>query len=527
MKVLVSDKFSPEGLQIFEQAQGIEVAYHPGISQEELLREVADADALVVRGGTQVTEEVFAAAGRLKVVGRAGIGVENMDLAAANRQGVVVMNTPFGSTTTTAEHTIAMLMALARQIPEASRSTKAGRWEKDRFLGSEVAGKTLGVIGAGKIGRLVVERAIGLKMRVVIFDPYLSEEMVHQLGAEQIGFEELLGRADFLTLHIPLNADTHHLLNDETLALVKPGCRIINCATGGLIDEAALARVVIDGRVAGAAIDVFAKEPPDPTNPLLALDEVICTPHLRASTVDAQVNVTVQVAHQIVDFLQKGIVVNALNVPSISADLLTVIRPYVELAERLGCFQAQYFARRMQGITIEYAGSVTEHPTGPLTMALLKGLLTPIVGSMVNYVNAPHLARERGIRVVEARSSTAEGFSNLIRLTVSGTEGEHSVSGALFGQDDYRIVRVDDYHVEAVPQGNILVLLNDDRPGVIGFIGQVLAEAQVNIAMMNLSRRKIKGRAISLINVDTPIPEAVLELLRGNEHILSAVQVTL
>lgn len=527
MKVLVSDKFSPEGLQIFEDAEGIELAYHPGVSHKELLRVVADADALVVRGGTLVSEEVFRAATRLKVVGRAGIGVENMDLAAANRQGVVVMNTPFGSTTTTAEHTIAMLMALARQIPQASRSTKAGRWEKDRFLGAEVAGKFLGVIGAGKIGRLVVERAIGLKMRVMIYDPYISEEMVRQLGAEQVEFETLLSRADFITLHIPLNNDTQNLLNDETLSRVKPGCRIINCATGGLVDEPALAQAVSEGRIAGAAIDVFAKEPPDADNPLLALEQVICTPHLRASTVDAQVNVTVQVAHQIVDFLQRGVVANALNVPSISADLLAVLRPYIELAERLGSFQAQYFARGMQGITVEYAGSVTEHPTGPLTMALLKGLLTPIVGSMVNYVNAPHLARERGIRVVEARSSTAEGFSNMIRLTVSGAEEEHSVCGALFAQNDYRIVRVDDYHVEAVPEGNILVLLNADRPGVIGFIGQVLAEAQVNIAMMNLSRRKIKGRAISLINVDSAIPDAVLERLRGNEHILSAVQVRL
>ncbi len=527
MKVLVSDKFSPEGLRVFEEAEGVELDYQPGLSPHELLSAVADVEALVVRGGTQVTEEVFRAAKELKVVGRAGIGVENMDLAAANRQGIVVMNTPFGSTTTSAEHTIAMLLSLARQIPEASRSTKAGRWEKDRFLGTEVAGKTLGVIGAGKIGRLVVERALGLKMRVVVYDPYLAEEMVHQLGADHVEFDELLTQADFITLHIPLNAETLHVLNEETLRRVKPGCRILNCATGGLVDEAALARSIEEGRVAGAAIDVFAKEPPDRDNPLLALEQVICTPHLRASTVDAQVNVTVQVARQIVDFLQRGIILNALNVPSISADLLSAIRPYLELAERLGSFQAQYAARGLVGITVEYAGSVTDHPTGPLTTALLKGLLTPMIGAMVNFVNAPHLARERGIRVIEARSNTAEGFANLIRLSVTGAEGTHSVAGALFATDDYRIVRVDDYHVEAVPEGNILVLLNDDRPGVIGFIGQVLAEAEINIAMMNLSRRKIQGRAISLINIDSPIPDAVLERLRSNEHILSAVQVTL
>jgi len=525
MKVLVSDRFSPEGLRVFEDAKGIELEYHPGLSASDLLKAVANADALVVRGGTQVTEELFLAAPRLKVVGRAGIGIENMDLAAANRRGVVVMNTPFGSTTTTAEHTIALLMALARQIPEASRSTKTGQWEKNRFLGVEIAGKTLGVIGAGKIGHLVVERALGLKMRVVVYDPYLAVERVRQMGAEQVDFDELLARSDFLTLHVPLNSETANLLNEETLARVKPGCRIINCATGGLIDEQALARAIEEERVAGAAIDVFAKEPPEADNSLLGLEQVICTPHLRAATVDAQINVTVQMAHQIVDFLQRGVVVNALNVPSISADLLAQIRPHIELAERLGSFQAQICARGLQEITVEYAGNVTDHPTEPLTMALLKGLLAPILGAMVNYVNAPHLARERGIRVVEAKSSTTEGFANMIRLTVSGTDGVRSVCGAVFGEHDYRIVRVDDYHVEAIPEGHILVLHNDDRPGVIGFIGQVLAEARINIAMMNLSRRKIKGRAISLINVDSPIPEKVLDTLRANEHILSAVQV--
>jgi len=527
MKVLVSDRFSPEGLAVFEQAEGIELAYHPGLSSAELLREVADAEALVVRGGTQVTAEVFAAAGRLKVVGRAGIGIENMDLAAANRKGVVVMNTPFGSTTTTAEHTIAMLMALARQIPEASRSTKAGRWEKDRFLGVEITGKTLGVIGAGKIGRLVVERALGLKMRVVVHDPYLAEEMIRQTGAEPVEFEELLARSDFITIHVPLNAETDGMLGEEALARVKPGCRIINCAMGGLVDEGALYRALVAGRVAGAALDVFAKEPPEQDNPLWTLDQVICTPHLRAATVDAQINVTVQVARQIVDFLQRGEIVNALNVPSVSSELLAQIRPWVNLAERLGSFQAQLCSRGLQSVAIEYAGTVTEHPTGPLTLALLKGLLTPATGSMVNYVNAPHIAQERGIRVIEARSSTTEGFANIIRLTVTCLDGERSVCGAVFGENDYRIVRVDDYHVEAVPEGHILVLHNDDRPGIIGFIGQVLANARVNIAMMNLSRRKIKGRAISLITVDSRIPEAVLTELRSNEHILSAVQIEL
>jgi D-3-phosphoglycerate dehydrogenase len=527
MKVLVSDIFSAEGLQVFEQAAGILLDYRPGISPQELLEAVVDAEALVVRSGTHVTAEVFEAAQKLRVVGRAGIGVENMDLEAANRKGVAIMNTPFGSTTTAAEHSIAMLLALSRQIPEAHRAIKSGNWEKDRFLGVEITGKILGVIGAGKIGRLVIERALGLKMRVIAYDPYLAEEMTRKIGAEAVELEELLGRADFITLHVPLTPETRGLIDEEALARVKPGCRIINCAAGGLIDEEALARAISDGRVAGAALDAFSQEPPAGDNPLLALDQVICTPHLRAATVDAQINVTVQVARQIVDFLQKGIVVNAINVPSISADLLAKIRPYVELAERLGTFQALRGFRGMQSVTIEYAGSVAEHPTRPLTFALLKGLLAPILGPMVNYVNSPYLARERGIKIIERRCDTSDEFSNVIHLTVTCDEGESSVSGALFGEKDYRIVRVDGHHVEAVPCGHILVLHSEDRPGVIGFIGQVLGQAGTNIAMMNLSRHKINGRAISLLTVDSKISEPVLEQLRANPHIISAVQVNL
>ena len=527
MKVLVADKFAMEGLRIFENADGIELDYQPGLSDAELIEKVADADALVVRGGTQVSEAVLEAGSKLKVVGRAGISIENMDLETANRKGIVVMNTPFGSTTTTAEHTIAMLMALARQIPAASQSTKAGRWEKDKFLGVEISGKTLGIIGAGKVGQLVVDRAIGLKMRVVVCDPHVSEEAIRQMGAEQVDFDQLLAEADFITLHVPLNNDTRLLLNAETLQKVKPSCRIINCAMGGLVDEAALADAIRSGHVAGAALDVFAQEPPDKDNPLWNLEEVICTPHLRAATIDAQVNVTVQIARQVIDFLQRGVIANALNVPSISADLLAEMRPYVDLAEKLGSFQSQLYSKGLEKVTVEFAGEVTKHPVGQLTMAALKGLLTPIHGAMVNYVNAPHLASEAGIEIVDARSSVTGGFSSLIRLTVVGSEGERSVAGAMFGQDDYRIVSIDKYHVETVPDGHILVIYNEDKPGVIATLAQVLADAGINIAMMNLSRRKIQGRAVSLINVDSEIPEDILETLRLKDFILSAVQVSL
>lgn len=524
MKVLVADKFAPEGLAILEEAAGIELAYHPGLTDDELLQQVVDADALIVRGGTRVSEEVLAAAGQLKVLGRAGISTENMDIATATRKGVVVMNTPFGSATTTAEHTIAMLLALARNIPAADASIKAGRWDKDRFLGVEISGKTLGVIGAGKIGRLVIERAIGLKMRPIVYDPYVAEEVVRQMGAEQVELEALLAEADFVTLHIPLNGETRHLLNAELLAQIKPGCRIINCAMGELIDEAALAESIRSGRVAGAALDVFDTEPLAADNPLWTMDEVICTPHLRAATVDAQINVTVQIARQVVDFLQRGVIVNALNVPAMAGELLAEMRPYIDLAERLGAFQAQLHARGLQRIIIEYSGDVLRYPSEPLTLAVLKGLLTPIHGSMVNYINAPHLARENGIDIVESRSSTTGGFDNSIRLVVVGSEGEHSVAGALFSRSDYRIVEVDGYHVEAVPEGHILVIYNQDQPGVIGAIGQILAEAGVNIAMMNLSRRKLHGRAVSLVNVDSRISETTLQALREHASILSAVQ---
>ncbi|PLX75504.1 MAG: phosphoglycerate dehydrogenase, partial [Desulfuromonas sp.] len=462
---------------------------------------------------------------QLKVVGRAGVGTENMDIEAANRKGVIIMHTPFGSTTTTAEHTIAMILALARQIPAASQSTKGGYWQSDRFVGIEVANKVVGIIGAGKIGRLVIERALALKMVPVVYDPYLAAETIRLLGAEQVDFDELLARADFITLHTPYNSDTANLLNAETLARTKPGCRIINCATGGLIDEQALADAIGSGQIAGAAIDVFSKEPPEPSNPLLALEQVICTPHLRTATRDAQVNVTVQVARQVLDFLQRGIIVNAVNVPSISADLLGTLRPYIDLAERLGAFQAQLHAKGLEEARLEFAGTVANFPIEPLSMAALKGLLTPMVGPEVNYINAPYLARERRIRVIETRSQSSGGFSSLISLTTVDSAGEHTVCGALFGRNDYRIVSVDGFNVEATPQGHLLVLVNEDRPGIIGFLGQVLGEADINIAGMNLSRQAINGLAVSLINVDSPVPEPVLERLRNHAHIRSARQI--
>ncbi|PNU21750.1 phosphoglycerate dehydrogenase [Geothermobacter hydrogeniphilus] len=524
MKVLISDTFSQEGLQVFESAEGITLDYQPGISSDDLQVAIRDAEALVVRGGTRVSAELLESAACLKVIGRAGIGIENMDLAAANRKGVVVMNTPFGSTTTTAEHTLAMLFSLARNIPRAHISTSAGNWDKEQFLGIELAGKTLGVIGAGKIGRLVVERARALKMNVVVHDPYLPQEMVRQLGASQLDLDRLLAEADFITLHVPLNQETENLLGEKQLQRCKPGCRIINCATGGLIDEQALAKAIAAGQIGGAALDVFSQEPPAADNPLLRLPEVICTPHLRAATVDAQINVTVQVARQIVAFLQRGEVINALNVPSVSAELLAEIRPYVQLGEKLGALLTQLSNGAVRKLNIEYAGDITAHPMAPLTMAVLNGLLQPVVGSMVNYVNAPFIAKERGIDIVEAKSSQSEGYATLMRVTIEDESGSRSVCGGLFG-DRARIVKIDHYDLETSPEGPILILYNHDQPGVVGYIGQLLGEAEINIARMNLARGS--GEALTVLNIDTPIPDDVLERIRSHQAIRSAIQVIL
>jgi D-3-phosphoglycerate dehydrogenase len=401
---------------------------------------------------------------------------------------------------------------------------------KKHFAGIELPGRTLGIIGLGAIGGMVADTALKLGMKVLGYDPEITVDAAWRLSSEvkrAHSVDDVFKHSDFITLHVPLTAETANLLNAETLAQLKPGCRIVNSATGGLVDEAALAEAVRSGRVAGAAIDVFAKEPPDADNPLLALDQVICTPHLRTATLDAQINVTVQVARQIVDFLQRGVIANAVNVPSISLELLETLRPYIALAERLGSFQAQLHGRELCEVRFEFAGAAAIIPSEPLITAALKGVLTPMVGPEVNYINAPYLAGERGIRVIETKSPRTEGYSSLIRLTVSGVDGEHFVCGALFGEEDFRIVRVDGYNVEAVPKGHILVLHNEDRPGMVGFIGQVLGQANVNIAMMNLTRHKVNGKAISLVNIDSRIPDAQLEELRNHPSILAVRQIEL
>jgi D-3-phosphoglycerate dehydrogenase len=527
LRVLISDNFSAAGLKLFDEADGIVADYRPGITHDKILNCISDYDALVVRGGTCVDEALIKAGTRLKIIARAGIGVENIDMVAANTHGIVITNTPLGSTTTIAEHAIALMMALARLIPPAHQSMLKGAWQPAEFLGSDINGKTLGVIGGGKIGRRVIEYARGLHMHVDLYDPYLSEEVITRLGAHKVSLTNLLSHADFISLHLPLTLETENILNRDTFASMKPGCRLINCALGGLIDEKAMLEALDTGILAGAALDTFAMEPPHPDNPLIHHPKVICTPHLRAATIDAQTNVTVQAAQQVIDFLQSGTVRNALNVPSVSSDHLEALRPYLDLAERMGLFLSQLLRTPFNAIAIDYSGDMTSHPMEPLTMAILKGFLTPIIGTRINYVNAPHVVRERGITVTETRRNVADGFSNMIELTVSGEQGRQSIRGAIFSNRECRIIGVDDYSIETVPSGHLLVVKNQDRPGVIALLGRLLADAEINVAMMNLSRRKASGDAMSLLTVDQKIPDPVMTALRQHEWILSAVQIDL
>ncbi|HMQ20530.1 MAG TPA: phosphoglycerate dehydrogenase, partial [Sphingopyxis sp.] len=439
-KVLISDKMDPKAAAIFKE-RGIQVDEITGKTKDELIAIIGDYDGLAIRSATKVTADVLAAATRLKVVGRAGIGVDNVDIPAASKQGVVVMNTPFGNSITTAEHAIAMMFALSRQVPEADVSTQAGKWEKNRFMGVELTSKTLGLIGCGNIGSIVAERALGLRMKVIAFDPFLTPERAIELGVEKVDLDGLLARADFITLHTPLTDQTRNILSRENLAKTKKGIRIVNCARGGLIDEAALKEALDSGHVAGAALDVFAQEPPPADHPLFGTPNFICTPHLGASTDEAQVNVAIQVAEQISDYLLTGGITNALNVPSLSAEEAPKLRPYMSLAEKLGSLVGQLAHDNLDKISVEVEGAAAELNIKPITAAVLTGLMRRYSDS-VNMVNAPHLARERGLDVREVRHDREGDYHTLVRVTVATEAGDRSVAGTLFGNNEPRLVEM-------------------------------------------------------------------------------------
>ncbi|HET8611791.1 MAG TPA: phosphoglycerate dehydrogenase [Sphingomonas sp.] len=506
-KVLISDKMDPKAAQIF-RARGIEVDEITGKTKDELIAIIGDYDGLAIRSATKVTKDVLAAAKNLKVVGRAGIGVDNVDIPAASAAGVVVMNTPFGNSITTAEHAIALMFALARQLPEADASTQAGKWEKNRFMGVELTNKVLGLIGAGNIGSIVADRALGLKMKVIAYDPFLTPERALELGVEKVELEELLKRADFITLHTPLTDQTRNILSAENLAKTKKGVRIINCARGGLIDEAALKEGLESGHIAGAALDVFVEEPAK-ASPLFGTPGFVSTPHLGASTTEAQVNVAIQVAEQMADFLLSGGVTNALNMPSLSAEEAPKLKPYMALAERLGSLIGQLEGDAIKSVAIEVEGAAAELNQKPITGAVLAGLMR-VYSDTVNMVNAPTLARERGLDVREVRHDREGDYHTLVRVTVDTDVGQRSVAGTLFGNRHPRLVEIFGIKVEADLAGPMLYIVNEDAPGFIGRLGTTLGEAGVNIGTFHLGRRDAGGEAVLLLSVDTAVPEPLL-----------------
>jgi D-3-phosphoglycerate dehydrogenase / 2-oxoglutarate reductase len=520
-RVLVSDKLSKTAVQIFRD-RGVAVDYLPdlGKDKEKLLAAIGDYDGLAIRSATKVSDKLIAAAKKLRVIGRAGIGVDNVDVPAATARGIIVMNTPFGNSITTAEHAIALMLAVARQLPAADASTQAGKWEKNRFMGVEITAKTLGVIGCGNIGSIVADRARGLRMKVVAFDPFLSEERAIELGVDKVELDELFRRADFITLHTPLTEKTRNIIDASAIAKMKDGVRIINCARGGLVVEEDLAVALKSGKVAGAGVDVFVTEPAE-ASPLFGLDNVVCTPHLGAATSEAQENVALQVAEQMSDYLVDGAVSNALNMPSISAEEAVRLTPFIRLAELLGSFAGQLTETTIRAITIEYAGEIAEMNTRALTSAMLAGLLRPIL-TEVNMVNAPIVARERGIAVDETRQSQRGAYETYIRLTVRTERQERSVAGTVFADGRPRIIQIKGIDMEAGFARHMLYITNRDKPGFIGRLGTLLGAEKVNIANFNLGRAAAGSDAISLIEIDEPIADDVLARVAALEGVVQA-----
>ena len=526
MRVLVSDPIAEQGLDLLRKEPDLDVEIRPDVSEDELKACIAAYDALIVRSRTRVTADILQQASRLKVVGRAGIGVDNIDVATATAAGVVVMNTPEGNTNTAAEHTLAMLLALARNIAPADAAMKHGEWQRERFVGVEVAGKVLGIVGLGRVGALVARKAQGLGMITVGYDPFVSKDRGLSLGVDVLELPELLARADFLSVHTPKTRGTTHLIGRQECALMKRGVRLVNCARGGIIDEAALHEAILSGQVAGAALDVFEHEPPGEL-PLVSLPAVLCTPHLGASTEEAQERVAVDIAQQIIDYLKYGSIRNAVNVYPLDAEMLRQVEPYMNLAELLGSFIVQMVDGGLNEVSVRYSGDAASLEFKPITAALLTGLLKKSLPERVNVVNAPHLARERGIRVSETISSDVEDYSSLITVELTTDRSKRQVAGTLFGRKEARIVRVDDYRLEAVPSGYMLVFSNHDTPGVIGKIGSILGGNHINIAGMQLGRVAPQGMAVAVVNVDSTIPPAILQEIRLLPNIFYATLVEL
>ena len=522
MKVLISDNLSQAGVEILEKA-GLEVDVNTGLSPGELKAIIGNYDGLIIRSATLVTADLLEAAHKLKVVGRAGIGLDNVDISNASQRGIVVMNAPDGNATTAAEHAIAMMMALSRNIPRACQTMKEGHWEKKKFMGREVTGKIFGVIGVGRIGGIAVNRAQGLKMKTIAYDPHMPEEVAEKIGVELVSVEELAQRSDCVSVHVPLTAETKNLVSTDFFENMKNDAVFIDCARGGVCDESALYDALVNKKIGGAALDVFSIEPTTLENcPLLGLENFVCTPHLGASTSEAQESVALIIAEQLAAYLLKGVVTNAINVPSVSDDVLAQVGPYLTLGEMLGSLHMQIAKGGVKEVNIEYSGELAELNTRPITLAFLKGLFIPILKDAVNYVNAPIIAKDRGIRVVESKSNKADDFINTLSVTVITNKSEEVLVGTVFGHNEPRLVRLNDFRLEALPSGPMLLVFNDDVPGVIGALGSTLGAAGINISRMTVGREEESNQNIILLSTNVLISKEVLRKVSGLKNIADA-----
>jgi len=520
MKILVADPVSEQGIAILAKEHTVDVKLK--LPPEELIKTIPGYDALVVRSETKVTKAVIEAADKLKVIGRAGVGVDNIDVEAATKKGIIVLNAPEGNTIAATEHTIAMMLSLARNIPQAHQSLKNGEWQRSKFIGVEMRGKTLGILGLGRIGSGVAKRALAMEMKIMAYDPFIAADRAKALGIELAELDDVLAAADFITLHLPLTAETKGLIDKQSIAKMKPGVRIINCARGGVIDEAALAKAINEGHVGGAAIDVFAQEPVDPANPLLALDKVVLTPHLGASTAEAQVGVAIDVAEGILLALRGEPVTTAVNIAPVPLHVMQVIKPYLNVAEKMGCLVVHLADGRIDAVEVEYNGQISEVDIRMLTTAVLKGILGPILQEAVNYVNAPTVAKARGIKAREIKSKEAANFANLITVRVRTDKGQHMVAGTLFGKEEARIVMIDGYRVDVEPQGWLLIGPHIDKPGIIGKVGTILGDQNINIAGMQVGRTEKAGTSIMVMTVEADIPTPVMLKIKAVDGILGA-----
>lgn len=521
IKVLVSDALSEEGLKVFRESKELTVDVKTDLKPDALKEIIKDYDALVVRSATKVTNEIIQAAKKLKVIGRAGVGLDNVDLEAATQKGIIVMNTPAGNTISTAEHTFSMILSLSRNIPQANASTKKGEWKRSKFMGVEVYGKTLGIVGFGRIGSEVAKRALSFGMKILAYDPFLSAEVAESIGVEIAELKKVLQEADYITVHTPLTDETRHMISDKEFALMKKGVRIINCARGGIIDEAALAKALKELKVAGAAMDVFEKEPLTAENELLKMDNVIITPHLGASTEEAQINVAIEVAEIVRDALLGRGIRNAANYPCLEAEVCKILNPYINLGEKLGMFAAQLVEGRFQELVINYSGEITKYDLSPVTMALAKGVLEPILKETVNFVNAVSLLKERGIKLRESKSAQEGEFVNLVQLEIKTDKEIKKVFGTLSSNKQPRIVKIDDYYLELYPIGEMVFIRNSDKLGLIGSLGTLMGKSGINIAAMTFGRDEQGGKAISVLNVDSQVSPEIQDKIRELENILT------